>query len=257
MLSHPEYLAHLDADSHLLAAAAVQGLEPAAPCCPGWTVRDVVVHTAEVQSQKADLVAGGWVDGWPPRAKLPGGADPVEWFRTEASRLYTVLTEADPAASATTFGKDKTVGFWIRRMAHETLVHRVDVEQAHGYESAVDPELAGDGVDELFDVFLTGHPTWAQWRPGDRVIRVVIGDRSWTVRLGRFIGNRKARDYVLPTTMFEPDADPQATVSGDPDRVLLWMWGRAPITDVTVSGDVDVAVRFREVCARRETAGVR
>ena len=153
-------------------------------------MRDLVVHMGEVISQKADLVAGGWADEWPPRNTLPEGADPLEWYRAEAARLYEVLQAADPAAPAATFGRDKTVAFWHRRMAHETLVHRVDAEQAHGYESAVDPELAVDGVAELFDVFATGYPKWASFRPGNTVVRIETGGRSWTVRLGESFGNQ-------------------------------------------------------------------
>ncbi len=257
MPSNEEFLAHLDADSHLLAAAASRGLERDVPCCPGWTVYDLVVHMGEVISQKADLVAGGWADSWPPRNKLPEGADPLDWYRREASRLYEVLAAADPEAPAVTFGRDRTVGFWIRRMALETVVHRVGAEQAHGYESAIDPELALDGVGELFDVYITGHPVWAEFRPGDEVVRVETAHQSWTVRLGSFIGSKNAQDYVLPTTMFAQGDDPDAVVSGEPDRVLLWMWGRAPIEDVVVTGDIGAADRFRATCARRETSGAR
>jgi uncharacterized protein (TIGR03083 family) len=257
MPTYEAFLANLDADSHLLAAAAARGLEPDVPCCPGWTVRDLVVHMGEVISQKADLVAGSWVDSWPPRKTLPEGADPVAWYRQESVRLYEALAAADPAAPAMTFGRDRTVGFWIRRMAHETVVHRVDAEQSHGYESGVDPELAADGVAELFDVFVAGHPPWARFQPAANVVRVETANQSWTVRLGRFVGSKKARDYVLPTTMLEPKAKPDATVSADPDRLLLWMWGRAPIEAVSVTGDREAVERFREICARRETASGR
>jgi uncharacterized protein (TIGR03083 family) len=251
MPTRDEYLAHLDADSHLLAAAAARGLEPAVPCCPGWTVRDLVVHMGEVISQKADLVAGGWADAWPTRNKLPEDADPLEWYRAEAGRLYEVLLAADPAAPASTFGRDKTVAFWHRRMAHETLVHRVDAEQAHGYESAVDPELAVDGVAELFDVFATGYPKWASFRPEATVVRVETGDRSWTVRLGESFGTTKnGGDYSKPTSILESDAAPDATISGEPDRVMLWMWGRAPIDHVTMAGSGTAAEQFRQVCVR-------
>ncbi len=256
MPSRDEFLAHLDADSHLLAAAAARGLDAAVPGCPGWTVRDLVVHMGEVISQKADLVAGGWADSWPPRNRLPDGVDPLDWYRREASRLYEVLAVADPDVPAMTFGADRTVAFWIRRMAHETVVHRIDAEQAHGYESAVDPELAVDGVCELFDVYITGYPDWAEFHPGEDVVRVVTGDETRTVRLGRFTGVKNDRRYDLPTTVFSAD-DPHVTVSGDPDRVLLWMWGRAPLEDVTVRGDVETARRFRAACAARETAGNR
>ncbi len=257
MASHADLLAHLDADSHLLAAAVARGLDPDVPCCPGWDVRDLVIHMGEVISQKSDLVAGGFADSWPPRTSLPDGIDPLAWYRQEAARLCEVLSAADPDAPAMTFGRDRTVAFWIRRMAHETLVHRVDAEQAHGSESKVDSELALDGVAEMFDVFVTGYPRWASFRPSSDVVRVETVGETWTVRLGKFVGSKRGRDYVLPTTVIDLDAKPAATVSGDPDRVLLWLWGRAPIADVSVTGDVDVAARFRSTCSKRQTSAGR
>ena len=46
-------------------------------------------------------------------------------------------------------GTDQTVGFWYRRMALETVVHRVDVETGFGVPRAVNAELAVDGIDEV------------------------------------------------------------------------------------------------------------
>ncbi|MGA9596462.1 MAG: maleylpyruvate isomerase family mycothiol-dependent enzyme [Acidimicrobiia bacterium] len=251
MLTFDSYLAHFDADAHLLAAAAARGLDPDVPGCPEWTVRDLVIHTADVHCHKADIITGAWIDQSPPHRGLPEGAAPLDWYREEAVRLYKILEKADPALPSYTFGPDKTVGFWYRRMAQETVVHRVDAEQAHGYESAIDPELAVDGVAELFEVFLTRRPVWAQFRPGEDVICIETADQTWAARLGRFVGSRKGVDYADRTMMLEPDAEPQATIGGEPDRVFLWIWGRAPIDDVTVTGDPGVVERFRATCARR------
>ncbi len=250
MPTHQELLAHLDADSHLLAAAAAQGLEPDVPCCPGWTVHDLVAHMGYVITQKTEIVTGGWVDEWPPRTELAAGTDPLDWYREEAARLYEALAIADPEAPAVTFGKDKTVAFWIRRMAHETVVHRVDAEQAHGYESVIDPELASDGVSELFDVFATGYPSWAEFYPSPDVARVEVADRSWTVRLGEYVGIKNGVEHRKSTSVLEREAHPGAVISGDPDRVMLWMWGRASIEDVTVTGQLAVAEHLRRACIR-------
>src|SRR5690606_4655181 len=44
--------------------------------------------------------------------------------------------------------------FWVRRQAHETAIHRVDVESARGDEvSPVGEAFAVDGIDELLNGF--------------------------------------------------------------------------------------------------------
>ena len=44
--------------------------------------------------------------------------------------------------------------FWSRRLAHETLIHRVDIELAQGFEPAHGyPEVATDTVTEFFELF--------------------------------------------------------------------------------------------------------
>jgi uncharacterized protein (TIGR03083 family) len=250
MLPYPEYLAHLDADAHLLAAAAAKGLMPPVPGCPGWTVADLVDHVTRVHASRTDIVEQGLVDRWPSPRPRPEAMDPIAWYREGANRLSEALAAADPAAPAKTFSREQTVGFWIRRMAHETLVHRIDAEQAHGYESQVDPELATDGIAEVIEVFLTRFPgDWGEFSSGGTVVRVGTGDQSWTLQLGRFVGTRRGEIVDLPRAAVEHDADSVVTVSGDPGRVLLWMWGRAPLEDVTVTGDVAAAHQLREVCS--------
>lgn len=248
MLAHSEYLAHLDADAHLLAAAAAQGLEPDVPNCPEWDVAALLDHVSVVHATRVDIVEQGLVNEWPPRRRLPDGIEPLEWYRAGAARLSSVLAAADPAAPAITFSHEQTVGFWIRRMAHETLVHRIDAEQAHGYESQIDPELATDGVAELFEAFVTRFPDWGDFVPGDDAVRVATGGSVWTVHLGRFVGTRGDTRYDMPKGTMAPEAIPAATISGPPDRVLLWMWGRAPLADVVIDGDVAAAHRLRETC---------
>ena len=244
MLSFPEYLAHVDADAHLLAAAAARGLDARVPGCPGWSVIDLIDHVAKVYSSRIDIVEQKLADRWPPRRPRPDGVDPLDWFRTEAARMVELLGDADPAQPATSFTRDRTVGFWIRRMAHETVIHRIDAEQAHRYESVIDPELAVDGVAEMFEVFITRHR--GEFIPGNEVVRVLTGDSSWTARLGRLVD---PRGDETPKAVLESGAEPDAVLTGEPERVLLWMWGRASSDEVMVSGDADLTRRFREVCS--------
>lgn len=249
MLSYPEYLAHVDADSHLLAAAAVRGLDVDVPCCPGWSVLDLLDHVSRVYSSRIDIVEQELVDRWPLRRPRPAEADPLEWFRAEAARLIAVLAAADPAAPAKSFARKQTVGFWIRRMAHETVIHRIDAEQSHGYESAIDPALALDGIAELFDVFITRQSDRNELAAGETAIEVAAGEHSWIARLGRLTDRTGDRVEEYPIVVLDPAATADARFSGDPVRMFLWMWGRAPLADISVDGPVELAHRFREVCS--------
>ena len=59
-----------------------------------------------------------------------------------------------PATPVWTWGRDKHAGFVLRRMAHETAVHRLDAERTAGREHTIDAELAADGIDEFLFEFL-------------------------------------------------------------------------------------------------------
>jgi hypothetical protein len=67
-VDNSRYLELLKSDGHLLRVAATGNVDAAVPACPGWTVRDVVVHTAEVYEHKiAGIKLGGArPNPWPP-----------------------------------------------------------------------------------------------------------------------------------------------------------------------------------------------
>ena len=154
-----DYLALIRSDAELLAgAAAAAGEGAAVPSCPGWTVRDLVEHTGSVYAHKVACMQLGRrpAEGEWSLAPAPG-QELVAWFREQLAGLLAELAARDPASPAYTwYPPDQTAGFWRRRMAQETAVHRVDAELAAGGATPVDRELAVDGVDELIAVFLGG-----------------------------------------------------------------------------------------------------
>jgi uncharacterized protein (TIGR03083 family) len=135
--------------------------------------------------------------------------------------------------SATWWPSDQTVGFWARRMALETVVHRVDAETAAGVATPVDPELAVDGVDEILVVMLEGD--WSE-EPDDastgQCVAIATGGKT------RFVTLERASIRVG-----ESGPPEVAALTGDPPDVLLWLWGRAPDERVSRSGDEE-AVRL-------------
>jgi uncharacterized protein (TIGR03083 family) len=148
-----------------------------------------------------------------------------------------MFKESGPTTpSATWWPADQTVGFWARRMAHETAVHRVDAELAAGESMAVDADLATDGIDELLRVMLEGD--WTD-DPEDALMgqRVAIetGGRRWLITLDR---------GAVGVSEGEGDAD--ESIEGDPSDVLLWLWGRAADDAITTSGDPGLHSLLRE-----------
>ena len=248
------YLEHIGSNAARLSEVAALGLEPAVPCCPGWTVRDLVAHVGSVYTQKAAIVAEGRIDGQPDRSDAPDD-DLVEWFDESAEHLIEVLSAHDPAEPLWTFyPPDQTVGFWYRRLAQESLIHRIDGEQALGLPSDIDQDLATDGVDEVLARIAAGWPPWGTVEFADRVARLEVPGRSWTLNLGLLSGTspRSGKDYVdMPVLELVDSGESLKTVvSGSAGAMDCWLWGRTGLGDLTVQGDRSIAASVRAVAKR-------
>lgn len=236
-MERDRYLELLAADGALLRGAAERDLSASAPSCPGWDVRDVVRHTAEVYEHKIACVAlgGPAPDPWPPA--WPPASDSLAWFEDAHRRVLEMLRTTDPAApSWTWWPDDQTAGFWLRRMAQETAVHRVDVELSLGAITPVDRELAVDGIDELLYLMFAGDWTGDEQPDLTGTVAVATPERTWTIRM---VEDRVDVDDA-------DSGDVAATVVAEPAPLLLWLYGRAPDDVVTVSGDTAHATRLRE-----------
>ncbi|TML25945.1 MAG: maleylpyruvate isomerase family protein, partial [Actinobacteria bacterium] len=154
-MEHPRLLTCLDTDFTRFRQVVARDLTAPVPSCPGWTVDDLVRHVGLVYRHKVEAMRRGLPgEGeWPPAG--------VEGEETVAllDRGYAELTAEFAARkpdepSGTWYEPEQTVGFWIRRMAQETVIHRVDAEQALGEPLAEIPDdLALDGVDEVLERF--------------------------------------------------------------------------------------------------------
>jgi uncharacterized protein (TIGR03083 family) len=236
-LDFEAYLRLIRLDSARLAEVGRLGVDADVPSCEGWTVADVLDHTAHVYLHKVELLrSGARPDPWPP----PELADrePLGLFEEATTALLTELEARDPDAKSVTFWEPElSVGFWYRRMALEIAVHRYDGELAHGVPTGVDEELAVDGIDEALRVMLGGS-WWTDFdtaEPLDARIRVTSGGRSWTVT-----ADQRAVSVV------EGDSDPVATeIAGRPEDVFLWLWGRRGSESLAITGDQELAAGFR------------
>ena len=124
------YLACLQADSARLAEVGRLGLSAAVPSCPGWTVESVLRHVATVYLHKIEILRlAAQPDPWPPNLD---DRDALELYDETRAAIVVALEQAGTELPTWTFSPtDKTSGFWFRRMALETAVHRIDAELAH------------------------------------------------------------------------------------------------------------------------------
>jgi uncharacterized protein (TIGR03083 family) len=122
------------------------------PTCPEWTLRQLATHVGRAHRWAAEIAATRSAEMIPFR-QVPDGRipdDPAQhgaWLRAGAARVIEAVREAgsDPVW---TFDALRPAGFWGRRMAHETAMHRADAELAAGREPAFAPDIAADGIDE-------------------------------------------------------------------------------------------------------------
>jgi uncharacterized protein (TIGR03083 family) len=248
------YLEAIHRESAALAAAALLGLDPAVPSCPGWTVRDVVGHTGAVHRQKEQIVRERWKDGGP---TLPDPPDTglVEWFREGSELLLETLAGADPALPVSSwYPADQSVGFWIRRMAHETAIHRVDAELGHGIVNPVESVLAADGIDEILAVMMEGHPEWATPTATHDTLRIECTDQpgSWSLRFITWSGTGPESGTVYqdePGIVFEEVARSTAVLHGTATDLDLFLWGRGPREPLATDGNLAMVEKIRAIAA--------
>jgi uncharacterized protein (TIGR03083 family) len=227
--------------------ATTADLAAPVPSCPGWTLADLIRHVGTVYLHKVEcLRLGSHPEDWPPAGLAD--EDPAALLDRSYAALTAEFGSRDPADPAFTwYGPDQTVGFWIRRMAQETVIHRVDAELAAEVEpGAIPDDIALDGIDEFLIAFIEyGSRTWPD-EYGDtlgtadgRSVRLDTTGGSWLVR---------ATPEEVQVRVSDLDGA-EAGVTADPPTLLLWLWNRAGDDEVAVTGEADAVAYLRTVFA--------
>ncbi|MEU8828419.1 maleylpyruvate isomerase family mycothiol-dependent enzyme [Streptomyces sp. NPDC048636] len=236
-----ELIKSVDVEGRLLGdTAARAGLDAPVPTCPAWQVRDLLSHTGRVHRWATRLVAEGLTEqvGFTPRPELDGDAL-LEWYRDGHRTLVETLRTADPELKCLTFlPAPSPLAFWARRQAHETAIHRVDAESALGVEpSAVTPEFAADGLDELLAGFHGRERSELRTDvPRTLRLRATDEDAVWTVWLS---------DGV-PRTERDDDGAADCELSGPVATLYFALWNRLPLSALRTTGDPELARLWRE-----------
>lgn len=244
----------LASDSARLRAVATRDLNAPVPTCPGWTVEDLVRH-----------VAHGYLNVVVPRLLPPEHAPTHDLSALEplaALELgYTAMTSAFAAHAAHDDPRPATpdtARFWIRRMAHETVIHRVDAELAlHETPAPIPPDQALDGVEEFLTVFLAQETQqWTDQYAADlsdwaqRWLLLSAGDAHWRIVV--------RANGVYATPLDPPSAPhdtPAASIRAEPDVLLRWFYNRADPNLVTTTGDQRMAAQLRRLLTAVTSTG--
>jgi len=173
-----------------------------------------------------------------PRADVPAPDDgrEIDYAREAFDHVVGALESADPTATVWTWAGDGTVGFYVRRIHQETLVHRIDAEQAAGIDVVIDPADAADGVDELVRVLL---PARAPAQPsGSLHLHQTDGSGEWMLR---------SVDGGVSATLGHEKGD--APIRADAADLLMALWKRRPLDGLEIFGDRSIAEEWMALSA--------
>jgi len=208
------------------------------PGRPGFTVDETVRHTGSLYRRVlAWIRLGEPPDVW---QRAPDDDDLIA-FHTEGRRALVaeLAAHAPDERCATFWPADRTYGFWRRRIAHDTTVHRVDVQAAIGPEvGTVDADFAADGIDEILLLWFghwlaeLGYTANAQGAVG-----IETAGRAWMAILN------PARSSARRVPAVDARAA-DAVITGSPMNIYLWLWGRVPDQAVEFDGDIDASAQL-------------
>lgn len=232
----------------LMLAAEHADLDAPVPTCSDWRLRDLIRHVGGVHRYATAHVAGRRTAELPKNEEAavmrtwphdPHDRDGLlTWFRDGHTTLVHALSNANPELDCWRF-LPATSGttFWARRQAHETTIHRADVELARGLATPVAAGFAADGLDELLRGFYGRRNTKLQSSPSRTLALIPTdADAGWHVTIGP--------DRVDTT---DPNfAVASCTVRATASDLYLLAWNRIGWSHLNVEGDESVLQFWRD-----------
>ncbi|HWR49012.1 MAG TPA: maleylpyruvate isomerase family mycothiol-dependent enzyme [Pseudonocardiaceae bacterium] len=253
-LRHDRYLEALTEQSALFAEALV-GADPQqrVPTCPEWMIYQLAEHVGQVHRGVTAIVTRRATVP-PDPSKLNVAVAPKDpnglgtWLREGAGELVDAIRATSPHTPVWSWSDDHSVGFWARRMAHETAVHRADAELALGREFALEADLAADAISEWLGLLSPARavdvrPELAALRGEGQILHLHSTDP----------GLGEAGEWIVRRTPSGPvwehgHAKGDVAVRGPVVDLLLVVMRRVPPTEASISvlGDASVLEHWLE-----------
>jgi uncharacterized protein (TIGR03083 family) len=209
-------------------------LDRPVPGCPDWSLAELADHLGFIHRNvtRTVLLPAEERMQWLPVPDPTG--DPGPWIREGVDQLLDAL-HRDGDGTVATFIGPRPRRWWWRRQAHETSLHRWDAESAIGAPTPIAPELAVDGVDELFETFLPRVPPDRLGGDGATVhLHATDTDGEWVLRFD-------ADAVRIERAHRKGDVAARASASD----LLLFLYGRRSPAELEVFGDSTILDRWQ------------
>lgn len=231
-----EHLTWFNDNTDWFGSLATDNLDTAVPACPGWTVESVINHLTyglgrgypHALSAAADCPDDEVFADLEFPTTMPTGAEALSEFSLTMSDCISVFARTDPSTPCYTYEGPGVAGFWFRRAAIETTLHRMDVVEALNLDDRpLAVERLDDAIAESVEFAL---PLAARWSgTSAQAVRVSVSGSE--------------RSFVIG------DGDVRAEIAGEGSALLAALWGRS--TDqVEISGDSRSAAAWLSVIER-------
>lgn len=238
----PVWRASLVAARDTFASIEPSALDAPVAWCPGWTVRDVLAHVGGLHRWVTGLLAAPLDQKVSRKVGLPApvGADIVTWVVDGIEEMAAALEATESSALVNTWAGPQEARWWARRQAHENAVHAWDAAAAAGGDHVIDPALAVDGLDEVFDLFVPMIFRAETFAAKGETLHLHATDASgeWLLRFA---------DAGVEVERTHAKGDGAAR--GQAADLLLAVWNRPVLDRIERLGDAELLPRFARAIA--------
>lgn len=206
------------------------------PDCPQWNVGDLVLHVGRIHHFFAEMVRSGRDRPFPlSEIAAPTGSDVIMWAQKGKDSFVAEVVAHESTDFAWSWTQDKTVAWVLRRLLHETLVHRWDLENAVGDTMPTDATVASDCIDEFLMSFVVGRKSDNQLPAGSVHLHCTDTKGEWMLKFSEQ-GIELTREH----------AKGDVAIRGKAEDLARLLWRRAILNadEFEVFGNSEVAEAF-------------